>query len=360
LPAKIKVCHGLSLQLGVVGNPIGTVTWNVNSPVIIDHSQDIIVTATNECGSFSDSTRVTHTPLPAVVAMDDQRVCENTEITLTVKSAVGDIHWSVPQTTFPVVASGTYTVYATNMCGIASQAVYITAVPPPQVVANNDTVVCYGSDVTLGTQQHIGSLSWNSPLTVRVTEPQTYTVTASNECGAVSDDMAVDAFAPILFTAPDPLPSYKYKKYYEQKLSFENAAHPVHLRWLGSLPDGLTITPDGVLRGMPIITGDNFDSHRVTVFRDDDHGCTASQAFLLTPLFHAPNAIIRDGGKNSHFLPDFDLEIFNRQGIILHKGRGWLGTSGSSQVPIGTYFYKVNITQDGKLLQYMGFITVLQ
>jgi hypothetical protein len=172
--------------------------------------------------------------------------------------------------------------------------------------------------------------------------------------------MAVDIFVPIRFTVPNSLPPYKYKKYYEQELSFEHAAHPVYLRWLGSLPDGLMITADGILRGMPAVTGYNFDSHRFTLSLEDSHSCTASQEFLLPQHFAAPNAIIRDGGENSHFLPDFDLEIYNRQGLLVHTGRGWLGTSGASRVPPGTYFYKVNVMQDGKPHQYMGYITVLQ
>jgi hypothetical protein len=354
------VCHGSSLWLNVLGSTTGTVSWNVAYPVIIDHTQYIIAIATNECGSFRDSALVTHVPLPAVAPMDPLRTCENSEIILTVKSAIGDIHWNVPDTIFTAVASDTYTVYATNLCGTASQTVPVTVVPLPRVVANNDTTVCYERGVTLCTQQHTGALSWNGPPTVKVTGPQTYTVTASNECGTVSDEMAVDIFAPIRFTVPNPLPPYKYKRYYEQELSFENAEHPVYLRWLGSLPDGMMITADGILRGTPMVTGYNFNSHHFTLFLEDSHSCTTSQEFSLPPLFSAPNTIIRDGGENSHFLPDFNLEIYNRQGILLHKGKGWLGTSGSSQVSPGTYFYKVDVMQDGEQHQYMGYITVLQ
>jgi hypothetical protein len=354
------VCHGTSLWLTPLGSAIGTVTWNVASPVTIDHTQHIIATATNECGSLSDSALVIHVPLPAVVPMDPLRTCEHNEITLAVKSATGDVHWDVPNTTFTAVASNTYTVYATNLCGAASQTVQVTVVPLPRVVANNDTTVCSGREVTLGTQQHIGTLSWDSPLTVKVTGLQTYTVTASNECGTASDEMTVDIFAPVRFTVSNPLPPYKYKKFYEQELSFENAEQPIYLRWLGTLPEGMTITPNGILRGMPMVTGYNFNSHRFTLFLEDGHGCTVSQEFLLPPLFSAPNAIIRDGGENAHFLPDFDLEIYNRQGILLYKGHGWLGASGASQVPPGTYFYKVTFMQDGEQRQHMGYITVLQ
>jgi hypothetical protein len=354
------MCHGSLLWPKTRGNTIGTVSWNVTPPVVINHTQYITATATNECGYFKDSTLVTHVPLPAVEPMDPVRTCENKKVTLTVKSATGNVHWNVPGTTFTAVASETYTVYATNLCGTATKTVPVTVVPLPRVVANNDTTVCYEEEVTLGTQQHVGALKWNSPLTIRVTGPQTYTVTATNECGIASDKMTVDIFTPVQLTLPDMLPPYKYKKYYEQALLLQDAGHPVCFRWLGSLPDGLTITTDGILRGMPKITGHNFDSHRFTVNLEDEYGCTASRAFSLTPLFFAPNSIIRDGSENAYFLPDFDLEIYNRQGVLIHKGRGWAGTSGSSQVPRGTYYYKVDVMQDGELRQYMGHINVLQ
>jgi hypothetical protein len=513
------------VQPVIVGNPIGTVTWSPASSVVINDSQDIIATATNECGGFNDTTRVVHMPLPAEPlistphSQSSASFCRGESEVLTVQSAGADVfEWykdgqiipGVAGATLSVTDAGAYHVktstvnacYAirpsnaievtvhelpaapelsnTDICkddipiapnmsdkytflwydeeyrpigdpplrsnaigastyhitqkdnstgceGPAAMWVYtvndlpnvsiagasyfcetrgtmLTASgaasylwntgataasitvraantysvtgsdrngcentaqatveerPAPQVTANNDTMVCYGNEVTLGTQQHTGTLRWNSSLTVKVTGPQTYTVTARNECGMASDNMVVDVFAPTLTTVPD-LPPYKYKEYYEQRLLFENADPPAYLQWVGSLPGGLTITPDGMLRGMPMITGHNFDSHRFTVFLEDQHDCKASQSFLLTPLFHAPNAIIRDGGENAQFLPDFDLEIFNRQGVVIHRGKGWRGTSGSSQVPPGTYFYKVEVVQDGVPRQYMGYITVLE
>ena len=295
--------------------------------------------------------------------------CENSSVELTASGAnsytwsTGDVSESIDVST-----ADTYSVTGTDPHGCRnSSRVEISETPLPQVVANNDTIVCYGSKVALGTQQHIGTLSWDSPLTVDVTGPQTCTVTASNACGSASDSMAVDIFAPILFTTPDPLPPYRYKKYYEHELSFENAEPPVYLRWLGSLPTGMMITPTGMmttptctLRGTPFVTGYNFNSHRFSLIVEDGHGCVASQAFSLTPLFAQPTAIIRDGSENEHFLPDFEVEIFNRQGILLHKGKGWRGTSGYVQVPPGTYFYKVSIMQDGELRQHIGYVTVLQ
>jgi hypothetical protein len=299
--------------------------------------------------------------LPAVTISGAGYFCEDSTAQLTALGAV-DYLWSTGagEARITVNTIDTYHVTGTDHNGCKNTA-YITVSerPRPRVVANNDTVVCMGREVTLGTKQHLGTLRWNTPQTVKVTERRTYTVTAGNECGTVSDDMTVDIFAPVLF-APNPLPPYTYKKYYLQALSFENAAYPIYLRWVGSLPDGITLSADGILRGMPVVTGSDFNSHRFTLFLEDSHGCIATQEFVLTPHFSAPNAIIRDGDENAHFLPDFDLEIYNRQGLLVHRGRGWFGTSGASQVSTGTYFYKVKVMQDGVAHQYMGYITVLQ
>jgi hypothetical protein len=300
--------------------------------------------------------------LPNVAISGAAYFCATRDTMLTASGAMTYL-WNTGAKSAVIMASaaGTYRVTGTdhNGCSATAQTSIIEK-PLPLVVANNDTVVCLDREVTLGTLKHVGALHWDSPQTVRVTGPRTYTVTATTECGAMSDEMAVDAFAPIRFIIPNRLPPYNYRKVYEQELSFENAERPVYLRWTGTLPDGMMITPDGILRGMPIVTGNNLNSHRFTLFLEDDHSCTATQEFTLPPHFHAPNAIIRDGGENSHFLPDLDLEIYNRQGILLHKGRGWHGNSGSSRVSPGTYFYKITIIQDGEPRQYMGYITVLQ
>jgi hypothetical protein len=523
-PADTTVCHGDTVTPAVV-SLTGAIAWNVAVPAVILHPQAIIATATNVCGSRSDTTRVAHTPLPAnptvsaAAAGDSVSLCQGDSVSLTaasdgadafawfcdgrrVNGAAGDtltvtatgayhvetatgggcraalpsrtigvaVHelpdapalpnaaickddiarapnmsdaytllwydaesrpigepplqssvtgastyhisqkdnttgcespavawvytvnglpevtvagapyycegrdtaltasgavryrWSTGDTTagIAVHAAGIYTVTGAdrNGCTGTAQAT-VEERPAPQVTANNDTVVCYGDAVVLGTLRHTGVIGWSGPLSVAVTRPATYTVTASNECGTAVDEMVVDVVTPALVAAPD-LPPYKYKEYYRQQLFTDDPGRPVYLRWAGSLPGGLSITPDGVLCGMPAVTGRHFDSHRFTVFLEDSYGCEASQSFLLTPLFHAPNAIIRDGGTNSRFLPDFDLEIFNRQGILLHRGRGWLGTSGSTRVPTGTYFYKVEVMQDGVPRQYMGYIAVLE
>jgi hypothetical protein len=299
--------------------------------------------------------------LPTVTISGADYFCEDSTAELTALGAV-DYLWSTGATSASVTINvvDAYHVIGTDHNGCKNTAyTSISERLRPHVVANNDTVVCLEREVTLGTKQHLGTLSWNTPQTVKVTERRTYTVTAGNECGTVSDDITVDIFPPIRF-APNPLPPYNYKKYYEQELLLENVAYPIYLRWLGSLPDGITLTADGILRGMPMVTDYDFNSHRFTLFLEDSHGCMATQEFVLTPHFSAPNVIVRDGGENSHFLPDFNLEIYNRQGVLIYKGRGWLGTSGASQVSPGTYFYKVNMMQDGVQHQYMGSITVLQ
>ena len=330
---------------------VGTTTYYITQQSRITH-----------CEGQASTWMYTVNDLPDVTISGTPYFCTNSYTELTASGAM-DYLWDTGATSasISINAVGTYSVTGTDHNGCKNTAqITISEKPLPFVTANNDTMVCYERDVTLGTQQHTGDLSWNSPLSVKVTELQTYTVTASNECGTTSDEMTVDIFAPVRFTVQNPLPPYNYRRFYEQALSFENAEPPVYLRWLGSLPEGMTITPNGILRGTPMVTGYNFNSHRFTLFLEDVHGCAVSQEFLLPPLFYAPNAIIRDGGENSHFLPDFDLEIYNRQGVLLHKGKGWLGTSGSSQVPRGTYFYKVNVMQDGEQHQHMGYVTVLQ
>jgi gliding motility-associated-like protein len=62
---------------------------------------------------------------------------------------------------------------------------------------------------------------------------------------------------------------------------------------------------------------------------------------------------------NAIFLPDYNLEVYNRNGLLMHKGRGWDGLWNNAFVPAGTYFYKVKILIDGMPEERMNYVVVM-
>jgi hypothetical protein len=116
------------------------------------------------------------------------------------------------------------------------------------------------------------------------------------------------------------------------------------------------------LVGYPLLSGNSYYDYPLTVTATDAGNCKASYNYVLSPAWRAPNAFIPgSSGNNSIFLAEYQLEIYDRRGDLVHKGLGWTGLDGNGKrAPSGTYYYKVIISQPDKTTRYFsGFITVL-
>lgn len=209
-----SICPGNSVTLstmGVVGNLVWSPSGATTSSITVSPGSTTTYTATasNTCGSASDAVVVTVDPLPSVTASSDESICAGDVVTLSATGITGNLLWSPGGATTSSInvnpsATQTYTVTASNSCGTTSDAVLVTVTPLPAVTASADQNVCIGDPVTLGTSGVVGNLLWSpggettASITVNPTGSTTYTVTASNSCGSVSDIVEVTA---------SPLPS---------------------------------------------------------------------------------------------------------------------------------------------------------
>jgi gliding motility-associated-like protein len=85
----------------------------------------------------------------------------------------------------------------------------------------------------------------------------------------------------------------------------------------------------------------------------DGWGCVITNTLLIgEPMVidDLPNVFTPDGdGINDVFLPNFNIEIYNRWGMLLYKGRdGWDGRYKGQMMPAGTYFYILTDDDTGK------------
>ncbi|MDR3094384.1 MAG: gliding motility-associated C-terminal domain-containing protein, partial [Bacteroidales bacterium] len=84
----------------------------------------------------------------------------------------------------------------------------------------------------------------------------------------------------------------------------------------------------------------------------DGWGCVITDSIYVgEPLVidDLPNVFTPNGdGINDLFLPTFNLQVYNRWGLLLYQGRdGWDGRYKGKMLPAGTYFY-VLTDEDGK------------
>ena len=92
-------------------------------------------------------------------------------------------------------------------------------------------------------------------------------------------------------------------------------------------------------------------------------GCTSttSKTIEVTPFI--PNVFSPNGdGVNDVFMAGYDLQIFDRYGILLYKGTtGWDGTYKGKKMDNDTYFYLVNYTDKYHQVQTKkGYLTLLK
>ncbi|MTK52339.1 PKD domain-containing protein [Paludibacter sp.] len=96
------------------------------------------------------------------------------------------------------------------------------------------------------------------------------------------------------------------------------------------------------------------------------YGCRsqASQSIIMEPFI--PNVFTPNGDShNDYFMPNYDLEIFDRHGILLYKGNkdseGWDGKYKGIKVDPDTYFYVLHyVDYQNQLRTAKGFVTLVR
>ncbi len=91
----------------------------------------------------------------------------------------------------------------------------------------------------------------------------------------------------------------------------------------------------------------NKKTNQAKVEVTDFNGCTniATNDFLLKVVI--PNAFTPNSGYNDYFLKGYKIVIFNRYGHVLYQGTdGWDGRYKGQDMPMGTYYYKLELPVD--------------
>ncbi|MDR3180325.1 MAG: gliding motility-associated C-terminal domain-containing protein [Prevotellaceae bacterium] len=381
------VCNGDSVALKVVpGSFVGdTLIWTFTSgtttkdTVVIFNTTTFRGSAGNICGNVSDEVTITRMPFAEVKLMPDTSVCKYDRILLRVVQMEGDtVKWR--SSNFDFIGTGksvtiwisgneTYTAIVSNRCSSDSAGLNVTALPLPSVkVVTTDTSICYGASLDLNTcvfQSWIGSLKWTPDHSTNMTEPGTYVATASTpKCGSDSDTMYVNVYPPLILLPddsrlPNYRPYYNEEDFYEVRFQTLQSKPPLSYTINGTLPPGLTVT-NGNISGKPKLGVYDYNTHHLEVSVVDGHQCRISKEYILLPEWKAPNVLLPMGdADNAMFLRDYNIEVYNRNGLLLHKGMGWNGTWNNAFVPAGTYFYKVNVLIDNSPEKRMSYVVVM-
>jgi gliding motility-associated-like protein len=186
-------CQGQTINLS--GGAAASYTWsNGSSDSLISVSTPGIywVKASNDqCFYYTDSMFVTLNPLPNVNLGRDTFLCPGQSITLNGGASLS-FNWSNGSTMSSINVStpGTYWLQVNNGLCSAEDSILIAFNSVPKINFNADTTFCLGESLKLSAANPNSSYLWqdnSTNSTLLVTQPGTYWVLVSNNCGVTSD-----------------------------------------------------------------------------------------------------------------------------------------------------------------------------
>ncbi len=98
----------------------------------------------------------------------------------------------------------------------------------------------------------------------------------------------------------------------------------------------------------------------VNLYLEHEYGCKASASRILTidPYLYVPNTLLY--GHGIIFMEDYDLQIYDRVGTLIHEGKGWDGTYKGRPAIADTYFYSLMYYIKGEKQFKTGYITLVR
>lgn len=222
---------------------------------------------------------------------------------------------------------------------------------------NGDTTFCQGESSILSGEGG-ATYIWNNGATsnnITVTESGEYTVTGYNARGCQKSH----TFHVIVY----PLPKAEFtlsktevsKKYNELS---GNASTESNTNYQWDLGDGYSYNGSSFTHKYAC---SSVYFYNISLLATNNYGCTRSASLSVDVVPFIPNVFTPNSdGTNDLFLKDFDIHIYDRNGILLYEGtEGWDGKYNGKQVNPDTYFYLVAYENKDKGTQYKkGFITL--
>jgi gliding motility-associated-like protein len=378
LPSNTNV--GISATV-TVNPPLGTTNYY------------LLVGNSGTC-TATDTISVTSLALPTANAGNDNTICAGGSVLLDAgasTSAVSYEWYTSPANVLiantaqinvtPIVGLNTYYVIVENSMGCtANDTVLVNALSNPTANAGNDTSYCYnGLPFTLNASNSLNAnayqwfelpsnTSLGNGVSVNVnpiTGSNSYYVLASNNSGCTNTDtITVSILALPIVNAGDDATI----------LLGGNST-------IGGNPTGPTNSlyvwlPSQTLNNAtvsnPVATPTITTTYTVLVTNTD--GCSASDNVIITisPKINPPSGFTpNDDGTNDIWrldnitlYPNCVVEVYNRWGELLFQSTGyrepWNGTYKGKQLPVGTYYYIINLNDELFPDPITGPITIMR
>jgi gliding motility-associated-like protein len=237
---------------------------------------------------------------------------------------------------------GTFWLLGRSNTGCVSDTIYKTIIKEPdwEFLAQGDTIICGSGSVILSASGAVSYL-WNNGITkdsVVVSTPGTYIVTGSNARGCEKS---------LTFNvAGYPLPAVDFSlspNAIDSKRNILNCSIPVQTgtQYVWNMGDGSSETGSAIRHEYNI--SNSILYYMITLMATSEHNCIDSSFKYIDVVPFVPNVFSPNGDEiNDVFMPGFELEIVDRNGMQIHKGNnGWDGWYNGQPADPDTYFYLI-------------------
>jgi len=305
----------------------------------------------------SDSVSVTAVPDPVVDIGADTTICAQFPYLIGTEIAGAAYRWNTGETAAYIRVSSTSTyMLEVNMDGcLVYDTVQINAMPEPDIDLGPDRDICPEQTITLDAAYETNSsYQWNTGETtaaIAVASPGLYAVRVTSVYRCIGTDSVL--------LSPYPMPSVFLPA--DTSVCEET---PLLLRPLQLNADSLLWSDGSAGPVLPVHYGGTYMVTAVNKCGSSSDTITIKQLFCDVWL---PNAFSPNGdGINDVFrargnmgrAQGFGLGIYNRWGERIFytqdKYSGWDGTCEGSEAPLGTYWYLLEYSFEGKGYRQKG------
>jgi len=258
---------------------------------------------------------------------------------------------------------GTFWLLGYSSTGCVSDTIYktITEEPDWKLVTQGDTTICGSAKVILSVSGDAVSYSWNTGSkndSITVSNAGKYTVIGSNARGCEkSGTFNVTAYAlPVVNFSLSPNAIDSRHNLLNGSITQEKG---VQYNW--NMGDGLSETGSVIQHAYNV--SNSILYYTITLMAKSEHSCVDSSFKYIDIVPFVPNVFSPNGdGINDVFMPGFELEIIDRNGIQIFKGNtGWNGLHNGQPSDPDTYFYLIYYCDSRDNIHIKkGYITLIR
>lgn len=334
-------------------------TGDTSGSITVDTSGVYSVNVVNLCGHDGDTVSIKYVKPIQLDLGNDTSLCKGDSLILKPKEYTTNWEWGngSKDSALVVTQAGTYTIQASNLCGVFTDQILVTEKIKPTITSVADTFLCKGGYVPVSVEQNNADrITWSDSnvnhFNRTFSKEGEYTYVLENECGTSSDSFTITLDSALLFSLGKDtmlcggsvvkefhLPNHQF----EWNDGFKGAYRELVQRGIYTL----TITTPGGCK-----SSDNIEVKN----------CLE----LFIPNAFTPN----NDGINDQFevkgigVDKFAIRIFDRWGNQVYESfeitESWDGTSEGKPAMIGVYSYKIWYGQGRESKVALGAITLIR